>query len=1107
MAKAPTLADAVATFGVSARAKLANPAIKGAPEDQLRAPLEAFVKALAPLGGVGGDVDLVGEASLSHLALRPDYAVSVGKALVGFIEVKAPGKGADPRKFADPHDKKQWSKLKALPNLLYTDGASFSLWRNGELAGKIVDLDGDLHSAGAKLTAPATLPPLLGDFLSWAPQPPRNARGLAEVAARLCRLLRDEVLEQIELGDASLTELAQDWRDLLFPNASDDQFADGYAQAVTFGLLIARAFQISLADGLELAAVKLKKSNSLIGTALSLLTENEETQKALGTSLKTMTRVFDAVNWADISADKDAWLNFYEDFLEVYDNRLRKLTGSYYTPPEVVGAMVRLVDEALRGPLFERAAGIASKDVTVADPAVGTGTFLLGVMRQIAANVEADQGAGAVHGELLAAMKRLFGFELQFGPFAVAQLRVIAEWRALASVNEEDAELVKNLRLYITDTLDNPFVEDEHLPQVVEAVAKSRREANRMKRKEPITVVIGNPPYKEKAEGRGGWIEKGSDGHPAPLDYWKAPKAWKAVSANKLKNLYVYFWRWATLKVFGSGLNLATGLPERDEDGLVCFITASGFLNGPGFERMRDDLRRTCTSIWVIDCSPEGHQPEVSSRIFPGVQHEICIVLAVRKRGKNADRPAEVRYRALPAGKRNDKFNYLKGLSLTDKEWLHCAQDWRAPFLPARRGLWGQIPLLGSLFEYNGLGCMPGRTWVIAPDKETLQTRWKALVKEKDQTKKQMLFHPHPNGDRTLNKALKDGLNGHEIRNYAVAKDKGDCIMPTRYSFRSFDRQWLTPDNRLLNRPNPNLWEHHSHRQIYITAIERTAPKAGPAITLTNLIPDLDHYNGRGGRVYPLWADARATQPNIKTQALHLLAQTYGEPVGPEDLFAYMAGVMAHPAFTARFAADLIQPGLRLPLTADAALFAQAAALGREVIWLHSYGERFADPKAGRPKAPPRMPKGQGPVIPAKGAIPPAPAPLPDTMDHDPATNRLHVGAGHIDNVSKAMWDYEVSGKQVLWHWFSYRKADRSRPIIGDRRPPSPLEKIQPEGWLADYTSDLLNLLHVLGRVIALEPAQAGVLDAICAGPLISQTALRAAGLVEALASEDEPVS
>lgn len=83
------------------------------------------------------------------------------------------------------------------------------------------------------------------------------------------------------------------------------------------------------------------------------------------------------------------------------------------------------------------------------------------------------------------------------------------------------------------------------------------------------------------------------------------------------------------------------------------------------------------------------------------------------------------------------------------------------------------------------------------------------------------------------------------------------------------------------------------------------------------------------------------------------------------------------------------------------------------------------------------------------------------------------------------MWDYEVSGKQVLWQWFSYRRRDRSRPIIGDRRPPSPLDKIQPDHWLPEYTSDLLDLLNVLGRLIALEPKQADLLTRICDGPLI----------------------
>ncbi len=219
---------------------------------------------------------------------------------------------------------------------------------------------------------------------------------------------------------------------------------------------------------------------------------------------------------------------------------------------------------------------------------------------------------------------------MQFGPFAVAQLRLLAEMRSLTKMAAKQAP--PELNLYITDTLGNPFVEEEQLPQIVEAIAKSRRDANKVKRDTPITVVIGNPPYKEKAEGRGGWIEKGAGGKlHAPLDRWKAPLDWGVGAHGKhLKNLYVYFWRWATLKVFGSGRFAATGLPDGDEEGIVCFITVAGFLNGPGFERMRDDLRRTCSDIWVIDCSPEGHQPDVPTRIFQGVQQPVCVVLAAR---------------------------------------------------------------------------------------------------------------------------------------------------------------------------------------------------------------------------------------------------------------------------------------------------------------------------------------------------------------------------------------------------------------------------------------------------------------------------------------------
>ena len=148
------------------------------------------------------------------------------KALFRARAIKAPGKGADPRRYKG-HDQEQWEKLQSLPNLMYTDGNAFSLWQIGEL----VELQGDIETSGAKLAAPPELVARFDNFLRWEPIPPKSAAELANVSARLCRLLRDEVTEQLAERSPALTALAADWRKLLFPEANDQQFADGYAQA------------------------------------------------------------------------------------------------------------------------------------------------------------------------------------------------------------------------------------------------------------------------------------------------------------------------------------------------------------------------------------------------------------------------------------------------------------------------------------------------------------------------------------------------------------------------------------------------------------------------------------------------------------------------------------------------------------------------------------------------------------------------------------------------------------------------------------------------------------------------------------------------------------
>jgi hypothetical protein len=138
---------------------------------------------------------------------------------------------------------------------------------------------------------------------------------------------------------------------------------------------------------------------------------------------------------------------------------------------------------------------------------------------------------------------------------------------------------------------------------------------------------------------------------------------------------------------------------------------------------------------------------------------------------------------------------------------------------------------------------------------------------------------------------------------------------------------------------------------------------------------------------------------------LGYLSEKFQRPVTAEDFMAYIAAVAAHPAFTCRFKADLLQPGLRVPLTAEAKIFATAAELGRTVIWLHTFGERFADSKRGRPAGPPRLPREIAPRIPTAGTISQDPAEMPDSIEYDEAKRRLLIGSGYVENVAPEMWN------------------------------------------------------------------------------------------------------
>ena len=265
----------------------------------------------------------------------------------------------------------------------------------------------------------------------------------------------------------------------------------------------------------------------------------------------------------------------------------------------------------------------------------------------------------------------------------------------------------------------------------------ARRTGSSASSRSPSSSAIRRTRRRRKGAAAGSSTARGGTLH-APLDRWKPPADWGVGAHAQAPQ--------ESLRLF-LALGDAEGLrrrplrrdrrPDTDEEGIVCFITVAGFLNGPGFEKMRDDLRRTCSDIWVIDCSPEGHQPDVPTRIFQGVQQPVCIVLAARKLGKDdEDAGARAVSRAAEGQAREDKFTALAALSLDAKDWVECPAD--GARLSCRRpaGNGPSFAARRTVRLIDGSGVMPGRTWVIAPDKETLERRWERLIKEKDADKK-----------------------------------------------------------------------------------------------------------------------------------------------------------------------------------------------------------------------------------------------------------------------------------------------------------------------------------------------------------------------------------
>ncbi|MCX7854973.1 MAG: DUF559 domain-containing protein [Anaerolineae bacterium] len=569
---------------------------------------------------------------------NPDFRIWDGShQVIGYIEAKAPGTNLD---LAETSDQLQ-RYLHTFPNLILTDFYEFRLYRNGVFLERAL-LARPVIAQTIKVRPPAeqveALERLLLTFFSFALPPSLTPEALSVELARRTRFLRDEVVRpELAQGQGPLYGFYQAFQKYLIAGLTEEQFADLYAQTVTYGLFAARTRVSSSANGGRVFNRQL--AYSLIPSTIGILRDLFQFI-SLGRPSRQMEVTVDDIaavlNGADVGAILEAYyrqgrgddpiLHFYETFLAEYDPETRERRGVYYTPQPVVRYIVRAVHHLLQT-RFGLADGLADQQVTLLDPAAGTLTFVAEAVQLAFGEFVGKYGEGAKDAFLRRhILPHFYAFELLMAPYAIGHMKIgfLLETLGIPIQNGE------RFQFYLTNALEMEDLQQIAIPGL-SSLSEESHQAARVKKDEPILVILGNPPYSGISANQNDWTEQllKTDIDGAQSYYTVDGRPLGEKNPKWLQDDYVKFLRFAQWKI------------QRAGRGIVAMITNHGYLDNPTFRGMRQSLMRTFDEIYILDLhgnslkretAPDGGPDENVFDIRQGVAIGIFVKYGERKR-------------------------------------------------------------------------------------------------------------------------------------------------------------------------------------------------------------------------------------------------------------------------------------------------------------------------------------------------------------------------------------------------------------------------------------------------------------------------------------------
>ncbi len=940
---------------------------------------------------------------------NPDFRIWDGKQkITGYIEAKDLGTDLD--RIEESEQIKRY--LSTFPNVILTNFTEFRLYRNEERIAKVTIARAFVIK---KLSA---VPPvenesdffeLLERFLDFSLPRTYTSKTLAVELAKRTKFLKDEIVsEELRQGTESIHAFYNAFKEFLIAGISEDEFADLYSQTITYGLFAAR-LRANGEFNRKLAYSLIPKSIGILRDVFKFISL-EDLPRQMEIIIDDIAEV---LNVADVKRileqyyhegkGNDPILHFYETFLSVYDPETRERRGVYYTPEPVISFIVHSLHEILKEK-FNLSDGLASKNVTLLDPAGGTLGFLAKSIETAVSEIVNKYGEGVVRTFLKEQiLQNFYSFELMMAPYAIGHMKMSFLLEELGYKMEEN----ERVKYYLTNTLEMKELEETKFPGM-SSLSHESHEAGKVKKQVPILVILGNPPYSGHSSNKGEWISE------AIKEYYQVDgKPLEEKNPKWLQDDYVKFIRFAQWKI------------DEAAEGVLGFITNHSYLDNPTFRGMRQSLMNSFDEIYVLDLhgnglkkekAPDGGKDENVFDIRQGVA--ISFFIKYKKSKRKSVYHHEI------FGTRKHKYDWLNNHNIKNVKWqklkpqgkyyLFIPQDYK---LLAKYQSYYKVT---DIFPVNSVGIVTARdNFTIGWTKDEIWGRIKNFIKLDPELARKTYQLGKDVRDWKVEWAQKDLIESGTDKNklvpilyrpfdirytYYTGNSRGFHCMPRGVVMRHMLRENLGLAISKQSKASRN-WRH-----ILITDLMiESSFVSNNTSEITYLFPLYIFKETKKKRINPavmLIFEPEVPygykRPNISNELLSKLEQDYGKKTKPEEIFYYVYAILFSNTYRQKYSEFLRIDFPRIPFTKNYKLFIKLGKLGNELADLHLLKSKYLEntiskfPVAGTNKV--------------------------EFVKYEDENVWIN-NEQYFDGIKEEVWQYQIGGYQVCNKWLKDRKG------------------------------------------------------------------------------------